>query len=65
MHKDFGKHSTQVRTKADCTNNAKTEVYPVNFGIVDYVMIHPALPRSHKLNIGWMGPMRVTDTLSV
>lgn len=53
-----------MRTKAKVTHNAKTNGIPFNLPIENCEMMNPVISRHMKLNIEWIGLMRITHTRS-
>lgn len=60
MHKDVSVLFSAARAKQITTNNAKTNVFPANFGFGDFLLVRPAQKnKGHKLNFSWKGPRRI------
>lgn len=64
LHKEVAESNERSRTNAQRFHNAKSKVVPENVHIGDYVTIYPARIRRHKLNVGWIGPMRIIEAKS-
>lgn len=51
MHKTLDERNGPDSTKTQRILNAKTKVVQINFHAEDYVMVHSARARRHKLNV--------------
>lgn len=63
VHKEVAKQNEKSQIRAHAIHNARTNVIPENFTIGDYVMWPRRTSRSHKLEVSWYGPMRVTRSV--
>lgn len=61
MHKDVAERNCTRSPRPQIIHDEKINVFSLNIGVGDYVMVRTSSKRNQKLQEKWKGPMRVVE----